>query len=171
MTRKRLIIAIVVLITLLMVGIASADQIILDPEAVLEINVTEIGHYTLTLKTNVDPIGGYMSWVSDSPLIWAGIDAAPTGQSGTKTITTSSTCSGSGNARICTQIFDLQVEPQSGITLYEQHDVTVTYSTVHGVARAMATASDIPIPELGTSILTATGLIGLIGLVRSRRKD
>ncbi len=28
-----------------------------------------------------------------------------------------------------------------------------------------------PIPELGTSVLVATGLIGLLGLVRSRRRD
>lgn len=160
----------VILTMLIATGIASAaDQIAVDPSTVLDIDVGAIGHFTLTLKTSADAKGGNLDWASDNSLIWAGIDGAPTGQFGVKAISTSSTCS--GTPQICTQTFDLQVEPQSGITLNEQHDITVTYKNAKGVAKAMATASGNPIPELSTIALTSAGLIGLIGLVRFRRKD
>jgi hypothetical protein len=172
MTKKMITATIVMLAILFLPGVGSAtDQIAVDPSTVLSIDVGTTGHYKLTLTTNVDPIGGNLDWASDNSLVWANIGAAPTGQFGAKGITTSSACSGSGLAMVCTQDFDLQVMPQSGITLNVLHDVTVTYKTANGVAKAMATASGNPVPELSAGILTGVGLIGLLGLVRRKRNN
>lgn len=167
MTNKTITAAIIVLAALFMVGTASAtDQITVNPDTTLDIDVGTVGHYTLTLTTNIDPIDGRLYWESDDSLIWANIGDAPVDIYGDMTITTSSTCSGTGKSQVCTQTFDLQVEPQSGITLNEQHDVTVTYENINGVAKAMATAGTIPTPEVATVILVASGLIGLVVLRR-----
>lgn len=158
--------AIIIGIISLSVIAMAVSQLTVSPDTVQDIDVGAIGHYTLTLTTSTDPIGGSLHWHADDAKIWAGIDAAPTGQTGDEPITTSSTCS----AGVCTQTFDLQVQPQSGITLNVVHDITVDYLNDHGVAKAMVTASGNPVPEVSTGLLVTTGLIGLVGLVRYKRK-
>lgn len=162
---KKIAAIIIGIISLSVIAMAVA-QLTVSPDTVQNIDVGSIGHYTLTLTTSTDAKGGSLHWHSDSALIWAGIGAAPTGQTGDKSITMSSTCSGG----VCTQTFDLQVQPQSGITLDVVHDITVDYLDQHGVAKAMVTASGNPVPEVSTVLLMTAGLIGLVGLVRYKRK-
>lgn len=164
---KKIAAIIIGIISMSIIAMATS-QLTVDPDTVKNIDVGTVGHYTLTLTTSTDAKGGSLHWHSDNSLIWADIDAAPTGQFGDKSITASSSCSGS--PQVCTQTFDLQVQPQSGITINVVHDITVDYLNDQGVAKAMVTASGNPVPEVATGILVSAGLIGLVGFVRYKRK-
>lgn len=72
--------------------------------------------------------------------------------------------------------FTLTVAAGNGAVVGHEYLVELNYCTgtepcEGNTAIARAQAGVIPTPELSPSILTAVGLIGLIGLVRMRRKD
>lgn len=136
-----------------------------------DIDIETVGHYTLTLTTNVDvDSSGQLTWKTDDQNITAGIDAAPSGQSGSITISKSSTCVGS--PQVCTATFDIQVKPLNGITPNTAHSIILSAfnNTNTGEMTAVVTAGINPVPELATGILMAAGLIGLVGLVRYKKK-
>lgn len=160
-----------ILAILLTVGIGAAAfitaQLDISP-AQQDIDIAAVGTYTLTLTTNADAKGGTLTWQADDPALIANINGAPVTQTGSMIIPTSSTCSGTPLS--CTQTFDLKASPQSGITT-GLHSITVTAFNQVGVAKAMVSGGVNPVPEIPAGILTATGLIGLIGLVRYRKKN
>lgn len=156
---KRLLTTMVVLLS--MVGMASAfAELDVDPDE-QDINIGETGTYTLTLNTDYTG-GAFLTFLSENSLIWADIDdSTPEGSIGSIVITSD----GSGS-----QTFTLYVQPQSGVTQGETSDVIVTFSQggSPAIARAVATASTNPVPEIATIGLVGAGLIGLVFL---RRKN
>lgn len=135
-----------------------------------DIDIGTVGHFTLTLTTNVNANGGQLTWQTDDPLILAGIDAVPSGQSGSLTISKNSACAGS--PQICTATFDIQVKPQNGITANTDHSITLSAFNNQNTDKVTATVTGgiNPVPELAVGILMTAGLIGLIGLVRYKKK-
>lgn len=72
--------------------------------------------------------------------------------------------------------FTLAVKTTNGAEAGKAYPITISYCEGGGscfgeTAVAKTTAGVIPTPELSTSVLTAIGLVGLIGLVKLRRKD
>lgn len=162
--------SITILAILLTAGIAAAfitAQLDISP-AQQDINLGATGLYTLTLTTNADAIGGTLNWATDSPLLIANINGVPASQVGIMPISAHSVCSGSPQS--CTQTFTLEASPQSGITS-GLHSVTVTVLNRALVAKAMVSGGINPVPEVPTGILATAGLIGLVGLVRYRKKN
>jgi hypothetical protein len=159
---RNLIIASVALVMLLSTAmLGSAGSTIVVNPLTMQINVGTTGTYALTLDTTYKGSGSLI-WDTDSSLVVASINGMPLAQNGKIDFTST------GGK----QTFTLQVKPLSGITVGEDHDVSVAFSQGGSTTvKALATAGVIPAPELSTVALMSAGMIGLFGLVRVQRKD
>ncbi|VVB94650.1 Uncharacterised protein [uncultured archaeon] len=126
-----------------------------------KIHVGSTGTYELTLNTTYKGAAS-LSWDTDDAFVVAGINGLTLAQTG-KFVFTST-----GGK----QTFTLEAKPLSGITVGEEHDVTISFSQGGSTtAKAAATAGVIPAPELSTVALMSAGMIGLFGLVRVQKRD
>ncbi len=155
--------AIVALIVLLStVSMASAfTEFDVNPDT-QEILVGTTGIYTLTLNTSDAGKAGFL-WKSDDPDVKARIN----GEGDFK----KNGLFAFENTPNAEQTFTLEVQPQDGVTLNKPVDVDIGYIGKQGGrirVRATTTAGVVPIPELGTVVLTSAGLIGLFALARKK---
>jgi hypothetical protein len=160
---RNLIIASVALVMLLSTTIlasASGSTIVVNPLE-MQINVGSTGTYALTLDTTYKGLAS-LTWDTDSSLMVASINGGPLAQNGKIDFTSA------GGV----QTFTLEVKPLAGITVGENHDVSVAFSQGGSTtAKALATAGVIPAPELSTVALMSAGMIGMFGLVRVQRRN
>lgn len=155
--------SLLIAVTLLsIVTIASAYAILKIEPATQQIPVGTTGTYSIKLNTS-DTGNGALQWSTSDDLILARI-------AGTGSLSRYGTYSFTNTANV-EQTFTLEVQPQSGATINQEYEIEVDYKGTSGKVKAIATAGVEPIPELGTVVLTSTGLLGLIGLVMSRRRD
>lgn len=166
MVRKAIMVIMVVLVTLFVAGTASAGSSINLDEITKNVPIGGTVDFTVTLQTsNTGP--GVIAWrIESGDPITAKLESEPLDKFGYITVTTPPS----------SQPFTLTVKAGDGAVVGQEYLVRLSYCTGTGpcegnTARARAEAGAIPTPELSTSILTATGLIGLIGLVRMKRKD
>ena len=180
---KAILLGLMSILMLITVGMADTSpiqnlgaQLNINPSDVQNIKMGTIGHYSLTLTTSTDAKGGKISWEVDNSLILVGINGIPTSNNGSYTITSHSICIDSDpnidsdskspkSKKICTQTFDLQVQPRSGIKINKVYRVDVLYKDIQKEAKLRVTAGTAPIPESSTGILTLVGLIYLVGFV------
>ncbi len=157
--RRGLLMAVALLSIVTMVSAYATLKI--EP-ATQQINVGTTGTYTIKLNTS-DTGSAALQWSTSDDLILARI-------AGTGSLSRYGTYSFTNTANV-EQTFTLEVQPQSGATINQEYEIEVDYKGTSGKVKAIATAGVEPIPELGTVVLTSTGLLGLIGLVMSRRRD
>lgn len=131
-----------------------------------DIGIGTNGSYLVTLITNQEGSAN-LEWITESPVIFATVGpvggpfSEPLAQTGSYPFT----------AVTGVQTFELRVQPQSGATVGTEYDISVIFDhDVVGV-KALATAGVTPIPELSTVALISTGVVGLFGLARVRRRD
>ena len=158
MVRRELTVAFVLL---LMVSVAFAYSELRVSPRTQEIKVGTNGTYTVTLDT--DSGNGSLHWDTNSPNILARIGGVGTFKKNGFYDFTSTGVDG--------QTFTLEVQPQDGVTINQKYKTTVTYKNQLQEAEATVTASTIPTPEPATIVTAAVGLIGLVSLVRYRKKD
>jgi hypothetical protein len=129
--------------------------------------------YTVTLLTD-DAAGdpGELSISTDDSAIWAEVgDSTPDQQFSSYPFTVAGTPDADD---IITMTFTLYATVDEAVETSvndELHKIRVKYQDKEGETLAMVTGRINPIPELSTVLLTSAGLIGLIGLVRIKRKD
>lgn len=160
-----------VLIVLFMAGSVSAAPSSLVPDPLSKnINVGNVGTYTLKLNTDYSGAAHLTVDTGDAHL-FASIEKAgdPTGSSDKHDFT--STGGGSGN----TQTFALKVKPADGVTVNTEYDISVWFyqgssQDVSATPKAFATAGTIPTPEIATVGLVGLGIIGLVLLKRRSEK-
>ena len=157
----------IAMVMISLIGIAAAwANLGISPDT-QSIYVGTYGYYTLTLDSSDS--GSALNWATDSPTIVASIKDSSSAsypadvQVGTLPI---SYTGGSGP-----HTYDLRVMPISGAVVPSTHDISVGFLTQQGWTKAVVTGSGNIVPELPTSTLLTVGLIGLIGIVKLRRKD
>lgn len=126
------------------------------------------GPVTYTITLNTDETGtGYVNWATEDPSIIAAVGPVG-GPFGTlEQVGTYSFTSPGGE-----QTFEMQVRAVEGAVNGEKYDIAVSYADGAPFnVKALATATADPVPELSTIVLTSAGLIGLLGLVMTRKKD
>lgn len=160
MVKKAMMAVMAVLVVLFMVGTASADTTITLDSLTKDVPIGGTVDFTVTLSSDTN---GSLQWDVAIPAdpITAKIAPGAFAKSGNVGVTVPPNV----------QIFTLTVKAEDGAVVGQKYKVKVKYFNTEQDLEAMATAGTIPTPELSTSILTAAGLIGLIGLVRYRRKD
>lgn len=151
MTKKIMAIA-VVLMTLFVGGALAAATIGLD-KLVKDVPIGGDVHFTVTLDTDT---AGDLEWHAASPLI-ATMDGDSSG---------SISISSPG-----VSTHDLKVSAGSGVVVGQKYKITLIFLNTAQDIEAVATAGGVPVPELSTSILTAAGMIGLLGMVMFRKRD
>lgn len=166
MIRKAIMVVMAVLVALFMVGTASAGSAIGLDKITKNVPIGGTVDFKVTLQTsNTGP--GVIAWrIDQTDPITANLESEPLSKFGGIIVSTPPE----------TQTFILTVAAGEDAVVGQEYIVRLSYCTgtepcEGNTARARAEAGVIPTPELSTSILTATGLIGLIGLVRMRRKD
>lgn len=158
---KKLIVAI--LLTLIPLAAAYATLTV-DPVK-QDIPIGTDGSYKVTLVTdNSGP--SHMEWITDDSKILAVI-----GPVGGPFGSMSQAGSYAFNAVAGVQIFELRVSPQPGVIVNTEYDISTIFKHDKKGVKAVVTASANPTPEMPTVALLGTGLVGLIGIARYRRKD
>ncbi len=162
---RKVLILIAMLVSTAVLAAAYAELTV-DPDE-QEILVGDIGEYTLTLNT--DQAGDrQMSWDTGTPVILARVGKADDIEDQTLSQTGSYNFDSSGADG---QEFKLHIKPTDDAEINEHYDVSIAFGSGAWHIGALVTATVIPIPELSTIALTSAGLLGMIGLVRTRRKD
>ena len=165
-------IIVIMVCCLMAMSIASAEDkssyIEIDPLVTLEIPVEDVGTFNVTLHTSVYD-DGTMEYDTGNDFLHAQLvdsDGVSTtyGRTGSIAFTIPP-----GEDEVT---FELNIMPVEGIVCHMPYDVELNFMTTTGTAKAMATASTIPIPELITLGLMSIGVLALLGLViRQQRKD
>lgn len=150
MTKKIITIA-VVLMTLFIGGAYAAATIGLDA---LVKDVPIGGDVTFTVTLDTDTTGDLL-WSTQSPLT-ATMDGD---SSGSISITSTGVSTHA-----------LKVAAGSGAVVGQKYKIKLIFLNSEQDIEAVATAGGVPVPELSTSILTATGLVGLLGMVMFRKR-
>lgn len=175
MVRKELITLMVVLSVIGIAAAATIAELTISPKT-QTIDVTPspnpVVTYTVTLKTN-DPAGspGELSVSTDDSAVWAKVGGTPTSQFSSHPFTVAGVPDSDG---VITMTFSLSAtvdEANEASVTNENHKIRVKYQDKEGETLAMVTGNITPVPEVSTGILMSAGLIGLVGLVRFRRKD
>lgn len=152
-------------------SIASADDkssyIEIDPLATLKIPVGDVGTFNVTLHTSVYD-DGTMKYDTGNDSLHAQLVNSSGGYTAYGRTGSMDFTMPPGEDNIT---FTLNVKPIDGIVCHIPYDVEVTFMTTTGTAKAMATASTIPIPELITLGLMSVGVLALFGLLVRQRKD
>ncbi len=167
---KKTIMALIVLIS--MAGLASAGSTLTLPVGIKDVKIGDPIGTDFEVILNTSHAGsGVISWDTSESFVQASMDGEPFSNSGHIDVDTQ---------KDREQAHTLTVRLTSGATIGEEYGVFLNYcygerggsaQCQGNAAKAKAEATVNPTPELSTSILTATGLIGLVGLVRLRRKN
>jgi hypothetical protein len=157
---------IMVLAVLLLAGAASAGSTVTLPVDTKNVAIGGSTNFNVVLNTSYQG-PGTLNWVTGDPAITATLDGGALATSGHIDVNTEKNVE---------QVHTLTVAIGSGAVVGQEYIVDINYCHGNGKCedsniRARAEGTVIPTPELGTSILTATGLVGLLGLVRMRRKE
>ena len=160
---------IVMLCCLMAMTMANAEKtsgFTIEPD-LLNISIGEVGTFNITLSTDLD--NGSLEYDTTDDLLHAQL----VNSSG---VSTPFDKTGSIEFEMPEGLdevsFKLNVKPLDGIVINELKEVEVTFLNATGIAKAMATASTIPVPELITLGLMSIGVLALLGLVvRQQRKD
>jgi hypothetical protein len=162
---------IMVLAVLLLAGAASAGSTMTLPVNTKEVDIGSSTDFKIVLDTSHSG-PGTISWTTSDPAITATLDGGTLATSGQIDVTT---------VPFVEQPHTLTVAIGAGAVAQQEYSVDVNYCFEapgngkavcgNGKIKAKAQATVIPTPELSTILFTATGFVGLLGLVRMRRKE
>ncbi len=157
---------IMVLAVLLLAGAASAGSTVTLPVDTKEAPIGGSITYDVVLNTS-HPGPGNLTWVTGDPAITATLDGGTLATSGYIHVNT---------VKNVEQPHTLTVAVGSGAVVGHEYSVDINYCSEKGECedeeiKARAEATVIPTPELSTVILTSGGLVGMLGLMRIRRKE
>jgi hypothetical protein len=159
---KKTLILYVVGIIMLLAGIASATSLVPDSE-IKNIPIGGTVDFTLTLNP---------SYTETGSLEWQTFDAPITARiNNVGTFALSGSYGPFSVTKLVSKTFILTVAADSNAVVGQQYDVEVDYLNTVSVIKARATTTVDPVPELSTSILTITGLVGLVLLINTRRRN
>ena len=156
MKRRNLAIIAILLSTVIVASALSTIDI--NPKS-KKIKIGKTGQYEIILKTDVIGLSK-LDWETDSPDILASIGGQPPGQTGSFDF----------NSNGKTQVFKIDVTPQAGAVVGKTYHVKISFLNTNSEVEATVTGDVVPTPELATGLLMITGLVGLFGIARFKRK-
>ena len=158
---------IMVLAVLLLAGAASAGTTVTLPVNTKDVAIGGSTTFDVVLATSHEG-NGTLNWEADDSAITATLDGGTLATSGHIDVVT---------VKNVPQSHTLTVVVGAGAVVGQEYSVDVNYCygnpavCDNGKIKARAEATVIPTPELSTVILTSGGLIGMLGLMRIRRKE
>ncbi len=162
---------IMVLAVLLLAGAASAGSTITLPVPTKDVAIGSSTDFNVVLDTTHEG-NGTLNWETDNSSITATLDGGTLATSGSIPVTT---------VKNEPQSHTLTVVVGSGAVVGQEYSVDINYCYAKGNSgkekcedgkiKARAEATVVPTPELSTVILTSGGLVGMLGLMRIRRKE
>lgn len=112
------------------------------------------------------------SYTETGSLEWQTFDASITARiNNVGTFTLSGSYGPFSVTKLVPKTFIFTVAADSNAVVGKQYDVEVNYLNAVSVIKARATTTVEPVPELSTSILTITGLVGLVLLGINTRRN
>ncbi len=166
--RKSLIMVLAVLLT---AGAVSAGSTITLPVPTKDVDIGSSTDFNVVLDTT-HPGNGTLNWETKDSAITATLDGGALAKSGHIDVNTT---------KNVPQSHILTVAVGSGAVVNKEYSVEINYcyekgnsekeKCEDGTVKAKAEATVVPTPELPTISLTVGGLVGILGLVRMRRKE
>lgn len=158
----------IVLITLLLMGTASAGSTLSVPITIKPFLIGDSAEFTFELNTT-NTGEGVLSWNSYDPSIISSISGSAYSEFGSIDVTTESGVP---------QTFVLKVKADNGITIGKEYGVYLDYSVSNqrsssssSYVSAIPNAPIPPVPELNIFTLMIIGFIGLIAIVKYSNKN